>query len=67
MNSYELGCQKLEHRVCAVGTQFGSKVVATVFVDKLIGRWWKAHRNLLSEADFKPPQAACIKSAGSER
>ena len=37
------------------------------FVYKLIGRWWQAHRSLLSEAGFKLPQAAGIKSAGGER
>ena len=30
-------------------------------------RWWWAHRDLLSEAGLKQPQAAVVKSHGSER
>lgn len=30
-------------------------------------RWWSAHRDMLSEAGLKQPQAAVIKSHGSER
>ena len=36
-------------------------------MNKLIERWWLTHRSLLSEAGFKPPQAAGVKSIGSER
>ena len=54
-------------KVCRRHTRFVVQEVLLYFVYKLIGRWWKAHRSLLSEAGFKLPQAAGIKSAGGER
>ena len=35
-------------------------------VAKLRERWWKAHRIRPPEAEFKPPQAASVKSGGRE-
>jgi hypothetical protein len=33
---------------------------------KLRERWWEAHRIRPPEAEFKPPQAASVKSSGRE-
>ena len=37
------------------------------FKRKLYQRWWQAHRFRLAGGESKPPQAAVVKSHGSER